>query len=83
MFDIRDAAAVMLELKACRKVHAGRSYIRLCGLRFFAWLGELRMSFIVERPSGRAGLHPGAQRGLAARQSDTRYLQADGRWRNA
>ncbi len=49
MFDIKDAAAVMLELDACRKVHAGRRYIRLSGF-------DLRMA-------GRACVSPSSSVG--------------------
>ncbi len=72
MFDIKDAAAVMLELDACRKVHAGRRYIRPLRLRLFAWLGE-RPHLLHRRPArGRAGFHPDAQR--AWRPGDPIYV---------
>ena len=38
MFDLRDAAGVMMELNDCRKIY-GDSYIRIVGLRFVARLG--------------------------------------------
>ena len=40
MFDIKDAAGVLLELNACRKAHGDRYYIRLSGFRRLAWLGK-------------------------------------------
>ena len=56
MFDIKDAAGVMLELDACRKAHSGRYYIRALGLRFLALAGRrLRISFIVDRPKVEPG----------------------------
>ena len=38
MFDLRDAAGVMMELAECRKVYGDR-YIRMSALRFQPWLG--------------------------------------------
>ena len=61
MFDLKDAAGVMLELDACRKVHGGRnisasppSTPRMAGRR-------VRISFIVNRPK-RSPASPDAQR---------------------
>ncbi len=50
MFDIKDAAAVMLELAACRKVHAGSDYIRVSGFDSTHGWESVRISFIVDRP---------------------------------
>jgi ribulose-bisphosphate carboxylase small chain len=55
MFDIKDAAAVMLELNACRKVHAGRRYIRLSGFDSSPGWESVRISFIVGRPAEEPG----------------------------
>jgi len=49
MFDIKDAAAVMLELDSCRKVHAD-DYIRVSGFDSTHGWESLRISFIVNRP---------------------------------
>ncbi len=72
MFDIKDAAGVMLELNACRKAHAGRYYIRLSGLRFLARLGE-RAHLLHRQPAeGRARLPPHAHRRPGPRTRSTR-----------
>jgi ribulose-bisphosphate carboxylase small chain len=55
MFDIKDAAAVMLELNACRNVHAGRRYIRLSGFDSSPGWESVRISFIVGRPAEEPG----------------------------
>lgn len=55
MFDLRDAAAVMFELGECRKVHAGRAYIRLSAFDSTAGWESLRLSFIVDRPAEEDG----------------------------
>jgi len=49
MFDLRDAAGVMLELEACRKANAD-SYIRLVAFDSTRGFETVRMSFIVNRP---------------------------------
>ena len=55
MFDLRDAAGVMYELAACRKVHAGRAYIRLSAFDATAGWESLRLSFITDRPAEEPG----------------------------
>jgi ribulose-bisphosphate carboxylase small chain len=50
MFDLRDAAGVMMELAACRKAHGG-SYIRLNAFDSTRGFETVRMSFIVNRPA--------------------------------
>lgn len=50
MFDIKDASAVMLELAACRKTHAGRAYIRISGFDASPGWESVRISFLVDRP---------------------------------
>ena len=52
MFDIKDAAAVMMELQECRKVYGDR-YVRLVGIRFHARLGIGETFF--HRQSSRRG----------------------------
>src|SRR5579884_3708258 len=49
MFDIRDAAAVMTELAACREVYGDR-YIRISGFDATPNWESLRISFLVNRP---------------------------------
>ncbi len=55
MFDIKDAGAVMLELAACRKAHAGRHYIKISGFDSGAGWESLRLSFLVNRPAEEPG----------------------------
>jgi ribulose-bisphosphate carboxylase small chain len=54
MFDIKDAAAVMLELDACRKVHAD-DYIRVSGFDSSHGWESVRISFLVNRPAKEPG----------------------------
>jgi ribulose-bisphosphate carboxylase small chain len=54
MFDISDAAAVMMELKACRKVYGDR-YIRVSAFDASHGWESLRLSFIVNRPEDEPG----------------------------
>ena len=54
MFDIKDAAAVMLELDACRKVHAD-DYIRVSGFNSSHGWESVRISFLVNRPKKEPG----------------------------
>jgi len=54
MFDLRDAAAVMDEVHACRKVHAG-AYIRLNAFDSNRGFESTRLSFIVNRPADEPG----------------------------
>ncbi len=54
MFDIKDAAAVMLELDACRKVHAD-DYIRVSGFDSSHGWESVRISFLVNRPKKEPG----------------------------
>ena len=55
MFDIKDAAAVMLELDSCRKAYAGRHYIRICGSDSSHGWESVRISFLVSRPANEPG----------------------------
>jgi len=55
MFDAPDAAAVMMELAACRKVHAGSRYIRLSAFDSSHGWESLRLSFITDRPAEEPG----------------------------
>jgi ribulose-bisphosphate carboxylase small chain len=49
MFDVSDAAAVMLELRECRRVYGDR-YIRLSGFDASHGWESVRISFLVNRP---------------------------------
>lgn len=54
MFDVKDAAGVMLELNACRKAH-GDIYIRLSAFDASHGWESIRLSFIVNRPKTEPG----------------------------
>lgn len=50
MFDLKDAAGVLMELAACRKAH-GDKYIKLIAFDSTRGFETVRMSFIVQRPA--------------------------------
>jgi len=54
MFDLKDAAGVMLELQACRRTFP-RHYIRMMAFDSTRGFESIAMSFIVNRPSGEPG----------------------------
>jgi ribulose-bisphosphate carboxylase small chain len=54
MFDLRDAAGVLLELKACRAEHAD-GYIKIVAFDSRKGWESVRMSFIVNRPAFEPG----------------------------
>lgn len=54
MFDVADAAAVMMELDACRKTYGDR-YIRISGFDASHGWESVRLSFIVNRPQEEPG----------------------------
>ncbi|MDE1145282.1 MAG: ribulose bisphosphate carboxylase small subunit [Azospirillaceae bacterium] len=54
MFDVRDAAGVMTELTACRKVYGDR-YIRISGFDASHGWESVRLSFIANRPANEPG----------------------------
>ena len=54
MFDLRDAAGVMMELNACRKAFP-QHYIRLMAFDSTRGVETIAMSFIVNRPPSEAG----------------------------
>jgi ribulose-bisphosphate carboxylase small chain len=68
MFDIRDAAAVMMELADCRKVYGGL-YIRISGFDSTAGWESVKLSFIVNRPPEEPGFH------LARQEASGRNLR--------
>ena len=55
MFDIRDAAAVMMELAECRKVYGDRYVFRISGSDASPGWESIRISFIVNRPKDEPG----------------------------
>ncbi|MBA2127438.1 ribulose bisphosphate carboxylase small subunit [Hyphomicrobium methylovorum] len=55
MFDIPDAAGVMQEINACRKVHGGRAYIRVTAFDNTHGWESVKLSFIIDRPRDEAG----------------------------
>ena len=55
MFDLQDAAGVMLELQACRKTFPNH-YIRLMAFDSTRGVESIAMSFIVNRPAKEPGL---------------------------
>lgn len=54
MFDIRDAAAVMMEFIACRKVYGDR-YIRISAFDSSHGWESVKLSFIANRPKEEPG----------------------------
>ncbi len=54
MFDLKDAAGVMLELQACRKTFPNH-YIRLMAFDSTRGIESIAMSFIVNRPASEPG----------------------------
>jgi ribulose-bisphosphate carboxylase small chain len=54
MFDIRDAAGVMLELRACRRAFPDR-YIRVTAFDSTHGTESIVLSFIVDRPANEPG----------------------------
>ncbi len=53
MFDLKDAAGVMMELKECRKVNPDR-YIRINAFDSTRGFETVRLSFMVSRPKKEA-----------------------------
>jgi ribulose-bisphosphate carboxylase small chain len=54
MFDLRDAAGVMMELKSCRSEHPD-DYIKLLAFDSKKGWESVRMSFLVQRPTFEPG----------------------------
>jgi ribulose-bisphosphate carboxylase small chain len=54
MFDLRDAAGVMSELRACREADPGQ-YIRINAFDATRGFETVRLSFIVQRPATERG----------------------------
>jgi len=62
MFDNPDAAALMLELSSCRKVH-GDHYIRVVAFDASHGWESVKLSFIVNRPADEPGFRLERQTG--------------------
>jgi ribulose-bisphosphate carboxylase small chain len=54
MFDIADAAGVMMEVKACRKANPNK-YIKVLAFDSNKGFETIRMSFIINRPPNESG----------------------------
>jgi ribulose-bisphosphate carboxylase small chain len=54
MFDIRDPAGVMMELKSCREANPGR-YIKILAFDSDKGFETVRISFLVDRPADEPG----------------------------
>ena len=54
MFDIADAAGVMMEVKACRKANSNK-YIKVLAFDSNRGFETIRMSFIINRPPDESG----------------------------
>jgi ribulose-bisphosphate carboxylase small chain len=57
MFDLKDPAAIMLELNACRAERAN-TYIKIQAFDSRKGWESIRMSFLVNRPTRRRPYHP-------------------------
>ena len=68
MFDLQDAAGVMLELQHCRKTFPNH-YIRLMAFDSTRGVETIAMSFIVNRPASEPGF------GLVRQEVDGRSMR--------
>jgi len=76
MFDLKDAAGVMLELQECRRTFP-RDYVRLMAFDATRGVESIAMSFIVQRPADEPGFR------LDRQEIDGRRLRyLDGRQRS-
>jgi ribulose-bisphosphate carboxylase small chain len=78
MFDVRDAAGVMLELTACRKAHPGK-YIKVIAFDSTRGFETTRLSFIVNRPADEPGFGVVRQEGKGRNVSYTVHSYATDR----
>lgn len=78
MFDLRDAAGVMLELHDCRQAFP-RHYIRLMAFDSTRGVESITMSFIVNRPENEPGFSLHRQEGAGRRISYTTTSYAIGK----
>ena len=68
MFDLKDAAGVMMELASCRKTFPNH-YIRLMAFDSTRGVESIAMSFIVNRPAKEPGF------GLVRQETDGRNIR--------
>jgi ribulose-bisphosphate carboxylase small chain len=68
MFEIKDGAAVVYEVNACRKAQPG-SYIRVIAFDNTRGVESITMGFIVHRPAKEPGF------GLVRQESDGRQIR--------
>ncbi|MET0508224.1 MAG: ribulose bisphosphate carboxylase small subunit [Burkholderiaceae bacterium] len=68
MFDLKDAAGVMMEVRKCRKTFPNH-YIRMLAFDATRGVESIAMSFIVNRPADEPGF------GLARQEGDGRRLR--------
>jgi ribulose-bisphosphate carboxylase small chain len=68
MFDLKDPAAILLEINACRKTFASH-YIRVTAFDSTQGVESVRMSFIVNRPANEPGFR------LVRGESDGRNIR--------
>jgi ribulose-bisphosphate carboxylase small chain len=78
MFDVRDAAGVMLELTACRKAHPG-NYIKVIAFDSTRGFETTRLAFIVNRPADEPGFGVVRQEGKGRNVSYTVHSYATDR----
>jgi ribulose-bisphosphate carboxylase small chain len=62
MFDLRDAAGVMIEVKACREAHP-QDYVKVLAFDSRKGFESIRMSFMVQRPAHEPGFELVRQEG--------------------
>ncbi len=62
MFDLHDAAGVMIEVKACRQAHP-QDYVKVLAFDSRKGFETIRMSFIVQRPAHEPGFELVRQEG--------------------
>ena len=55
MFDVADAAGVMMALSECREARGGANYIRLTAFDSSHGWESIRLSFITDRPAEESG----------------------------
>jgi ribulose-bisphosphate carboxylase small chain len=68
MFDLKDAAGVLMELNECRKVYGDR-YIRISAFDSSHGWESVKISFIVNRPKDEPGFR------LERQESDNRKIR--------
>ena len=68
MFEIKDGAAVVYEVNACRKSHSG-SYIRVIAFDNTRGVESITMGYLVHRPAHEPGF------GLVRQEADGRQIR--------